>query len=91
MFRLGLTPEALARDPGGNGTGIGAAPVPMRLHRFAELRIGPDVLRDPSLWVASVHVVPIVDMLLGADWLRSRHVWLSFATKQMFVAIMRPG
>jgi len=36
--------------------------------------------------VAAVRVVPIVDMLLGADWLSSRHVWLSFATKQMFVA-----
>jgi hypothetical protein len=33
-----------------------------------------------------VHVVPIVDMLLGADWLRTRHVWLSFTTQQMFVA-----
>jgi hypothetical protein len=31
--------------------------------------------------------VPIVDMLLGTDWLRSRRVWLSFATKQMFVAV----
>ncbi|HET7884207.1 MAG TPA: retropepsin-like aspartic protease, partial [Acetobacteraceae bacterium] len=91
MFRMGLTREMLARDPGGNGTGIGAAPVPMRLHRFSEMRIGPDVSRDPSLWIASVHVVPIVDMLLGADWLRSRHVWLSFATRQMFVATTRQG
>lgn len=89
MFRLGLTPELLARDPGGNGAGVGPAPVPMRLHRFAELRVGPDVTRDPALWVAPVHVVPIVDMLLGADWLAARHVWLSFATRQMFVAAAR--
>jgi hypothetical protein len=86
MFQLGLTPEMLERDPGGNGAGVGPAPVPMRLHRFAELRIGPDVSRDPQLWVASVRVVPIVDMLLGVDWLRSRHVWLSYATRQIFVA-----
>jgi hypothetical protein len=33
-----------------------------------------------------VRVVPIVDMLLGADWLQMRRVWLSFATKQVFVA-----
>ena len=46
----------------------------------------PISTRDPTLWVASVRVVPIVDMLLGADWLGSRRVWLSFATKQMFVA-----
>jgi hypothetical protein len=89
MFRLGLTPELLARDPGGNGSGVGPARVPMRLHRFVELRVGPDTIRDPTLWVASAHVVPIVDMLLGTDWLRSRHVWLSFATSQIFVATAR--
>jgi hypothetical protein len=86
MFRLGLTPEMLAHDPGGNGAGVGPAPVPMRLHRFAELRIGPDVSRDASIWVASARVVPIVDMLLGVDWLQSRRVWLSYATQQVFVA-----
>ena len=86
MYRLGLTEELLARDPGGNGSGVGPAPVPMRRHRFAELRVGPEATRDPTLWVAPVRVVPVVDMLLGADWLGSRRVWLSFATKQMFVA-----
>ena len=86
MFRLGLTNELLARDPGGDGASVGPAPVPMRLHRFTQLRVGPDTTRDPTLWVAPVHVVPIVEMLLGADWLAARHVWLSFATKQIFVA-----
>jgi hypothetical protein len=86
MFRLGLTPEMLARDPVGNGAGVGPAPVYMRHHRFAELRVGPEKTREPMLWVSPVHVVPIVDMLLGADWLRSRRVWLSFATRQIFVA-----
>jgi hypothetical protein len=37
--------------------------------------------------VAWAHVVPIVDMLLGVDWLRSRHVWLSYATRQFVVAV----
>jgi hypothetical protein len=91
MFRLGVTPALLARDPAGNGAGVGPAPVPMHLHRFAELRVGPDVMPDPALWVASVRVVPIVDMLLGADWLQTRRVWLSFATKQVFVAEPRGG
>jgi hypothetical protein len=89
MFRLGLTPGSLAHDPGGNGRGIGPKPVPMYRHRFSELRVGSEVTRDPILWVASVRVVPIVDLLLGADWLAPRHVWLSFATKQMFVAVSR--
>ena len=87
MSRLGLTAEVLARDPGGSGAGIGPAPVVMRHHRFAEMRVGPNTTRDPVLWVSAVRVVPVVDMLLGADWLRTRHVWLSFATKQIFVAV----
>ena len=91
MFRLGVTPALLTPDPAGNGAGVGPAPVPMHLHRFAELRVGPDVMRDPALWVASVRVVPIVDMLLGADWLQTRRVWLSFETKQVFVAEPRGG
>jgi Aspartyl protease len=86
MFRLGLTPQMLTNDPGSNGSGVGPNPVFMRHHRFAELRVGPVVTPNPMLWVAPVHIVPIVDMLLGADWLQSQHVWLSFATKQMFVA-----
>jgi hypothetical protein len=87
MFRLSITPELLAGDLAGNGAGVGPAPVVMHRHHFAEMRVGPDATRDPTLWVAPVHMVPIVDMLLGADWLRSRRVWLSFATKQMFVAV----
>jgi hypothetical protein len=31
-------------------------------------------------------VVPIVDLLLGADWFGPRQVWLSFTTKKVFVA-----
>jgi hypothetical protein len=86
MFRLGLTPQMLTNDPGVNGSGVGPHPVFMRHRRFAELRVGPVITTNPMLWVAPVHIVPIVDMLLGADWLQSQHVWLSFATKQMFVA-----
>ena len=85
MFRLGLTPDMLAHDAGGTASGVGPAPVLMRLHRFAELRVGPETARDPYIWVAQVRVVPIVDMLLGADWLQSRRVWMSYATKQIFI------
>jgi hypothetical protein len=86
MFRLRLTPDLLVHDPRGNGRGIGPKPVPMYRHHFAELQVGSEVTHDPVLWVASVRVVPIVDLLLGADWLGPSRVWLSFATKQIFVA-----
>ncbi|HLY90879.1 MAG TPA: retroviral-like aspartic protease family protein [Acetobacteraceae bacterium] len=91
MARLGLTPALLERDPGGNGSGIGPAPVFMRRHRFETLNVGPDTTTSPQLWVSAIHVVPIVDMLLGADWLRTRRVWLSFTTKQIFIAMRAKG
>jgi hypothetical protein len=91
MIRLGLTQTMLAQDPGGNGSGVGPAPVFMHRHRFATLSVGPETISDPLLWVARVHVVPIVDMLLGADWLHTRHVWLSFNTKQVFIEQPRRG
>ena len=87
MVRLGVTAGSLWHDPGGTGAGFGPAPVPMHQHRFTELRVGVEVVRDPTLWIAPVRVVPIVDLLLGADWLGSRRVWLSFATRQVFVAL----
>ncbi len=86
MVRLGLTAGSLALDPGGDGAGFGPRPVPMRRHRFTELRVGVEVVREPTLWIASVRVVPTADLLLGGDWLGSQRVWLSFATQQMFVA-----
>lgn len=91
IFRLGLTQEQLAGDPGTSGSGVGPHRVLMHLHRFATLRVGADVTRAPQIWVAPVHVVPIVDMLLGADWLSQRHVWLSYTTKQLCVAVQPTG
>ncbi len=86
MFRMGLTPEALARDPGGEVTGIGRFAVAMRLHRFKVLEVGKQHITDPELWAAPVHGLPIVDLLLGRDWLRRHRVWLSYATSRVFVA-----
>jgi hypothetical protein len=35
--------------------------------------------------VAPIQLSPISDMLLGADWLMGRRVWISYATNQLFV------
>jgi hypothetical protein len=86
MFRMGLTPETLARDPGGEVNGVGRFAVAMRLHRFNMLAVGKQDITDPAIWVAPVRGLPIVDLLLGRDWLRRHRVWLSYATSQVFVA-----
>ncbi len=85
MIRLGLTQESLAGDPGATVHGIGRQTPEMHRHRFASLQIGGVAQPDPSLWIAPVRVTPIVDALLGADWVvAQRRVWISFATSQVF-------
>jgi hypothetical protein len=86
IARLGLTPTSLAADPASIAYGVGNRPVPVRLHQFGALDIGGARTPEPSLLVAPVHVVPIVDLVLGDDWLQSHRVWLSYSTLQVFVA-----
>jgi Aspartyl protease len=85
MFRLGLTPEIVAHDPGGAAHGIGPQAPQMHRHRFSSWQVGPELEPNPTMWVAQVRVAPIVDALLGADWLLAqRRVWISFTTGQVF-------
>lgn len=85
MSRLGLTVEALGQSPKMHASGLGPKVVSGWSHRFRTMRIGPDTMPAPALWVAPIRLKPIVDMLLGADWLAERRVWISFATAQVFV------
>ncbi len=84
--RLGLTPTVLARDPTHTASGMGPRTVAAHQHRFQRLQIGDIVTEAPSLWVAPIRVTPIVDMLLGADWLAGRLLWISFTNRQVYVA-----
>lgn len=84
--RMGLSAAALAHDPGGSVRGVGRFAVVMHRHRFGTLEIGGERIAAPAVWAAAVHVLPIVDLLVGGDWLRGRRVWFSYATSQIFVA-----
>ncbi len=86
MFRMKLGLGDLENDPSIPVGGLGAHTVIMRQHRFRTLRVGPQTMDAPLLWVAPVRLSPIADMLLGADWLAARRVWISYATRQIFVA-----
>jgi hypothetical protein len=37
------------------------------------------------LWAAPIRLTPIVDMVLGFDWMEEKRVWISFASHQVFV------
>jgi len=87
MIRLGLTQQALASDPAATMHGVGRREREMHQRRFASLQVAGETIRQPLLWVAPVRLAPIVDALLGTDWLDAqRRVWISFATSQVFFA-----
>ena len=86
LFRLGLQPASFAGDPADQVSGMGSHIVTMHRHTFRSLQVGGQKTDSPVLWVAPVQLTPIVDMLLGADWLAGRRIWISYATRQLFVA-----
>jgi hypothetical protein len=85
LFRLGLQPGGFANDPADQVSGVGSRVVTMYRHTFRSLQVGGQATRAPVVWAASIHLTPIVDMLLGADWLAERRIWISYATRQLFV------
>lgn len=88
IYRLGLGPELLMQDPSDQVSGLGPRVITMRRHQFRSLRVGNQTIESPTIWVEPVLLSPpFVDMLLGADWLTGRRVWISYSTQQMFVFI----
>jgi predicted aspartyl protease len=81
---LGVTSAMMARDPSGNTLGVDQNEVPIRMHRFDEVLIGSTRFHNVALEVAALRVTD-VGMLLGADYVTRRHVWLSYASDQLFV------
>jgi hypothetical protein len=87
MAKLGLTDASLAADPSREARGIGPRAVTIRLHRFGRVAVGPQIFTDQPLWVGPARLAPSIDMLLGADWLRGRRVWFSFAANTVVVSL----
>jgi hypothetical protein len=85
MARLQLGLDRLSGDPNQIISGVGPHSVTMWRHQFRALRIGGETFSSPSFLVSPIQLNPICDMLLGADWLMGRKVWISYATSQLFV------
>lgn len=82
--RLGVTPEMLQADPAGQSHGTDRNEIEFHLHRFSEIRIGNGLFHQVRIEVAPIHTSG-ADMLLGLDYARTRRLWLSYATGQLFV------
>jgi hypothetical protein len=87
IIRTGLRQSSLEGDVADQVSGVGPRMVTMHRHAFRSLQVGAEVIDKPLIWVASIRLAPIVDMLLGADWFAGRRVWLSYATRQLFVNV----
>jgi predicted aspartyl protease len=90
IARLGLSGDAAADRtrprPHQRIGGLGPAIMTVERRQFREFRTGSVSWDAPSLLVGPMHMVPIVDMLLGDDWLADKRLWLSFSTGQVFLA-----
>jgi predicted aspartyl protease len=81
---LGVTAWMLDSDPERGGTGVGMNAIELRQHRFDRVELGPLTVRDMAINVAELRL-PGVEMLLGADWIGPRQVWISYAQGTIFV------
>ena len=56
-----------------------------RVHRFSQLAIGAEVIRDPEIGVTDLRLSD-ADLVLGVDFLQSRRVWMSYGSQQIFLS-----
>jgi clan AA aspartic protease (TIGR02281 family) len=82
---LGLTPAVLARDPAIRLHSAAAEELSAHVHRFAQLGIGTAVVRDLEIAVTDLRLSD-ADLVLGVDFLKSRRMWLSYGSQQIFLS-----
>ena len=83
---FGMLPLGLAAGGGITVRGFGAGSLAARTQHFPAVQIGDMTAAPADLLVAPIHTLRSVGVLLGADWLAKWHVWVSWATDQVFVA-----
>jgi predicted aspartyl protease len=81
---LGLTPTVLARDPVATVRGAAAEQLTAHVHRFSQLEVGTETIRNPEIIVTDVRLSD-ADLVLGIDFLRPRRIWLSYGSQQIFI------
>jgi predicted aspartyl protease len=88
--RAGVTDDMLRHDLASLANGASANTVAIRLHRFAQMRIGPSLILSPML-----PVLPFGqgqgEALVGGNYLYRRRIWLSFAAHRVFVTDLSAG
>lgn len=84
----GVSAAVLAHDPPAYLAVVGPDDVTARVHRFHQLRLGPETYSDPVLPVIAIQGQ--IEGLLGMNYLRRHRIWLSYAGGRVFVAAAKP-
>jgi hypothetical protein len=89
--RLGLSGRAaMAGDPTIEQHGVGPHKDIVHLHRFKRMRVGLESRESPELPVMESEA-GIGDAVIGVDFLRERHVWLSYPNRRIYVELDSQG
>ena len=86
MARLGLTVAGLAGAPEVRARGVGPRVVVARFLHLHRMSVAHVTEREVPAVAAPVILTPLLDLLIGMNWLVRHRVWLSYATGQVFVA-----
>ena len=81
----GIDESALERDGEIATQGFGSREASARVHRFGEFSVAGETFRSPTMAVADLPA-GAGDMLLGEDWLHTHRIWLSYASRRVYVA-----
>ena len=81
---IGVSGTVLAHDPVTILRGAAAETVTSRAHRFRQLKIDGEVLRDQTIMVTKLGLQD-ADLVLGADFLHWQRVWLSYRSHLIFL------
>jgi predicted aspartyl protease len=81
---LGVTEIVLAHDSVVMVHGAAAERLSAHVHRFSQLAIGTEVIRNPEIIVTDVRLSD-ADLVLGIDFLKSRRIWFSYGSQQIFL------
>ena len=81
---LGVTEAVLAHDRGATVRGAASERLAAHIHRFSQLAIGAEVIRNPETIVTDIRLSD-ADLVLGIDFLKSRRIWLSYGSQQIFL------
>jgi len=81
--RLGVTPDSPGVVEGGTALGIGAHPVRTWIAPFPSFKIGAEEVRNARLRFSDTEL-PDCDMLLGADFFLSHHIYVASSQRKLY-------